>query len=79
MDVKTPAAVRARDACATAYRSLADSTRLAAVASAGLQPSSHADPARTIQAARDAIAAEETSETAMVTCSDASAALRLHP
>jgi len=79
VDVKTPAAVKARDACAGAYRAMAKSTRLIDEASAGLAASSHADPARTIQAAKEAVAAEKAAEDAMETCSDARAALLLRP
>jgi hypothetical protein len=79
LDVRTPLAVRARDECAKAYRSLADSTRLTAIASSGLDPKSSADPKATLAAARDAIAAQDASEAAMSSCADASAAIRARP
>jgi hypothetical protein len=79
LDVRTPLALKARDECAKAYKSMADSTKLAAIASAGLDPKSSADPAATLAAARDAIKAQDDSDAAMASCSDASAAIRARP
>jgi hypothetical protein len=76
LDVHAPDAVRARDACSKAYGALAESMRLTAVASAGLDPKSSADPTATLQALSDADAKGKESETAMSECADASAAIR---
>jgi hypothetical protein len=79
MEVQSAPAKKARDTCAKAYRSLAESMRLTNVASAGLDPKSSADPAIVVAAARDAVAEKKASDEAMVDCSDASAAIRTRP
>jgi hypothetical protein len=79
VDVKTEPAKKARDMCAKAYRALAESIRLTVVESAGLDPKSSADPTVTVVAARDAVAAKQTSDEAMAECTHASAAIRTRP
>jgi hypothetical protein len=78
LDVQSAAAKKARDACAKAYGALAESMRLTAVASAGLVPSSTADPKETLQALSDAEVQRNLSEDSITECADASAALRAH-